>query len=64
MIHFKDFVPTMISAPSLFKSGEHENFEEAVAAANQWIKEFDIEEIAERLSGRVAELYFRNLRTD
>jgi hypothetical protein len=33
----------MISAPSLFKSGEYETFEEALAAANKWIKEYDIQ---------------------
>ena len=42
MVHFRDFVPKMIAAPSLFKSGEYESFEEAVAAANKWIKEYDI----------------------
>jgi hypothetical protein len=42
MIHFRDFVPRMISAPGLFKSGEYETFEEALAAANRWVKEYDI----------------------
>jgi hypothetical protein len=42
MIHCKDFVPRMISAPGLFKSGEYETFEEALAAANRWVKEYDI----------------------
>jgi hypothetical protein len=42
VIQFKDFVPKMISAPSLFKSGEYETFEEALVAANKWVKEYDI----------------------
>ena len=46
MIHFRDFVPKMISAPSLFKSGEYESFEEALEAANQWIKEYDIKVVS------------------
>ena len=37
MIQFKDFVPNMISPPQLFKAGQYESFEEALAAANQWI---------------------------
>lgn len=42
MILYKDFVPKQISAPSLFKDGEHENFDDAVKAANQWLEESDV----------------------
>jgi len=42
MIQFRDFVPEMLSAPRLFKAGEYESMEAAVAAANSWIKEYDI----------------------
>jgi hypothetical protein len=42
VIGFKDFVPRMIAAPGLFRSGEYESFEAALAAANQWIEENSI----------------------
>ena len=42
MIQFKDFVPRMIAAPGLFKAGEYESIEEALSAANRWIKESGI----------------------
>ena len=42
MIQFRDFVPEMLAAPKLFKAGEYESMEAALAAANAWIKEFDI----------------------
>ena len=42
MIKFKDFVPKMIAAPRLFTPGEYESFDDALAAANHWIKENDI----------------------
>ena len=42
MIQFRDFVPEMLSAPGLFKAGEYESMEAAIAAANSWIKEYDI----------------------
>lgn len=42
MIRFKDFVPKMLAAPGLFKAGEYESFDEALTAANRWIKEYDI----------------------
>ncbi len=42
MIHFRDFVPEMISAPALFKAGEYESMEAALATANAWIKEYDV----------------------
>ena len=37
MLKYKDFVPKQISAPGVFKAGEHETFDDAVAAANDWI---------------------------
>lgn len=43
MIQFRDFVPEMLSAPALFKAGEYESIEAALAAANSWIKESDIQ---------------------
>ncbi len=43
MIQFRDFVPEMLSAPALFKAGEYESMDAALAAANSWIKEFDIQ---------------------
>jgi hypothetical protein len=42
MIQFKDFVPKMIAEPRLFKAGEYESFDDALAAANDWIKEGEI----------------------
>ena len=42
MIQFRDFVPRMLAAPGLFKAGEYESMEAALAAANDWIKEYDI----------------------
>jgi len=42
MIQFRDFVPKMISEPGLFKLGEYESLDDALAAANQWIQEDDI----------------------
>ena len=38
MLQYKDFVPKQISAPGIFKPGEHESFDKAVAAANAWIE--------------------------
>ena len=38
MLQYKDFVPKQISAPGVFRAGEHESFDEAVLAANRWIK--------------------------
>jgi hypothetical protein len=37
MFQFKDFVPRMLEAPGFLKVAEHESFDEAVAAANQWV---------------------------
>ncbi len=39
MLHYKDFVPKQITAPGLFKDGDHESFDHAVEAANQWLTE-------------------------
>jgi hypothetical protein len=38
MIQFQDFVPRMHAAPGIFREGEFQTFEEAVAAANKWIQ--------------------------
>ncbi|MEQ8789435.1 MAG: hypothetical protein RIC55_24285 [Pirellulaceae bacterium] len=42
MIRFRDFVPRMLAEPGLFKAGEYESMDEALAAANDWIKENEI----------------------
>jgi len=42
MIRFKDFVPRMLAEPGLFKAGEYQSMDEALAAANDWIKENEI----------------------
>jgi hypothetical protein len=42
MLQFRDFVPKMLDAPRLFKAGEYETLEEALVAANRWIKEDDV----------------------
>jgi hypothetical protein len=39
MLKYRDFVPKQIIAPGLFKPGEHESFEAAVDAVNQWLRE-------------------------
>lgn len=46
MIQCKDFVPKMIAAPRLFKPGEYESFDAALAAANDWIKQQEIQLIS------------------
>lgn len=43
MKKFRDFVPKMLTSPKLFKAGEYESLEEAVAAANAWIDEEKIQ---------------------
>lgn len=43
MIRFRDFVPKMLAEPGLFKAGEYESMEDAVAAANDWIKQNEIQ---------------------
>ncbi len=37
MLRYKDFVPKQIAAPGIFDGGEHESFDAAVAAANEWL---------------------------
>lgn len=39
MLKYKDFVPKEISASGFFRAGEYESFDDAVAAANQWLAE-------------------------
>lgn len=43
MLQFRDFVPEMLSEPRLFKAGEYESMDAALAAANEWIKESNIQ---------------------
>lgn len=42
MLKYRDFVPREISASGFLKAGEYETFDEAVAAANQWLAENNI----------------------
>ncbi len=42
MLKYKDFVPKQIEAPGFLNPGEHETFDEAVRAANQWIVENEV----------------------
>ncbi len=37
MLKYKDFVPKEIVAPGFLNPGEHESFEEALNACNQWL---------------------------
>lgn len=37
MIAFKDFLPRQLRAPGFLSDAQHETFEAAVAAANEWI---------------------------
>jgi len=37
MLRYRDFVPTEIQAPGLFSEGNHESFDAAVIAANDWL---------------------------
>ena len=39
MLKYKDFVPKEIEAPGLLNPGEHETFEDAIEACNQWLKQ-------------------------
>lgn len=39
MLKYRDFVPKEIEAPGFLKPGEHESFNHAVEAANQWLAE-------------------------
>lgn len=45
MIQFKDFVPEMTAEPAFLKEAEHESFDKAVVAANQWIHDNKIKVI-------------------
>ena len=46
MLKYKDFVPKQISAPGFFEPGQHESFDDAVLAANQWLADNDIKLIS------------------
>jgi hypothetical protein len=46
MIQFQDFVPKMVAGPGFLKLAEYESFEEAIAAANQWIEKKQIQVIS------------------
>lgn len=37
MLRYRDFVPRVIDAGGLFREGVYESFDEAVAAANEWL---------------------------
>lgn len=37
MLRYIDFVPRQISEPGLFSPGEHEDFDAALRAANDWL---------------------------
>ena len=37
MLQYKDFVPRQLKAPGVFDQGEHETFDDAVLAANDWL---------------------------
>ena len=39
MLKYRDFVPKEIEAPGFLNPGEHESFNDAVEAANQWLTE-------------------------
>ena len=39
MFRCKDFVPKMHAAPGIFREGDFESLEEAIEAANEWVKE-------------------------
>ncbi len=42
MLKYKDFVPEQIKAPGLFDHGEHESFDHAVQACNQWLAQHPV----------------------
>ena len=46
MLKYKDFVPRQLKAPGVFDQGEHESFDHAVEAANQWISSNSIQLIS------------------
>ena len=37
MLKYKDFVPKQRKAPGIFDQGDHESFDEAVVAMNEWL---------------------------
>lgn len=39
MIRYRDFVPRMLEAPGLFRSGDYESFSVALEAMNEWIRD-------------------------
>jgi len=45
MLRYQDFVPKMTKPPAFLSPAEHESFDAALTAANQWIKENDIKVI-------------------
>jgi hypothetical protein len=42
MLRYQDFVPKMTRPAAFLSPAEHESFDVALAAANQWIKENEI----------------------
>jgi hypothetical protein len=42
MLRYQDFVPKQTRPAAFFSPAEHESFDAALAAANDWIKENDI----------------------
>jgi hypothetical protein len=43
MLKFIDFVPRQIEPPGIFKQGQHQGFHEAVADANRWLADHDVQ---------------------
>ena len=43
MLKYRDFVPRQLKAPGVFDQGEHESFDHAVVAANDWISNNSIQ---------------------
>ncbi len=37
MLKYRDFVPRQLKAPGIFDQGEHESFDDAILAANEWL---------------------------
>ena len=46
MLKYKDFVPRQLKAPGVFDHGEHESFDHAVEAANQWLMDNSLQLIS------------------
>lgn len=42
MIHYRDFVPQQLAAPSFFSPGNYESLDAALAEANAWVHESGI----------------------